>query len=130
MLSNHYSSSDGDNFPYLFRKLKLGKLIGTRTWGGLVGYSPTPRLVDGPRFAIPNSGIVGTDGEFIIEGVGMYPDEGFEVIDRADAVAKGQDPSLEKAVEYLLKELKKKTFNRPGTPKEPVRKDWYEKEIK
>ena len=130
MLINHYSSSGGDNFPYLFRKLKLGKLIGTRTWGGLVGYSGTPRLVDGPRFAIPTVGIVGTDGEYIIEGVGMYPDKGFEVFDRSELVAKGQDPTLEKAVKYLLKELKKKEFKRPKGPKDPDRSKWFEHEIK
>ncbi len=130
MLINHYSSSGGDWFPDLFKKLKLGKLIGTRTWGGLVGYTGTPRLVDGPRFAIPTFGIVGTDGEYSVEGVGIYPDAGFEVIDRSDLVAKGQDPSLEKAVEYLLEELKKKTHKRPKAPKDPDRSKWFEKEIK
>jgi len=130
MLINHYSSSGGDNFPYLFRKLKLGKLIGTRTWGGLVGYGGSPSLVDGPSFAIPSSGIVGTDGQFAVEGVGIYPDKGFEVIDRADLVAKGHDPSLERAVKYLLKELKKKTFVRPNVPKDPNRAKWFEKDIK
>jgi len=130
MLINHYSSSGGDNFPYLFRKLKLGKLIGTRTWGGLVGYSGTPRLVDGPRFAIPTVGIVGTDGEYIIEGVGMYPDKGYEVYDRSELVAKGQDPTLEKAVKYLLEELKKKTYKKPEGPKDPDRSKWFEHEIK
>ncbi len=60
MLINHYSSSGGDNFPYLFQLRKLGVLIGTRTWGGLVGYSWSPPLVDGPSFAVPMNGIVGT----------------------------------------------------------------------
>jgi len=128
MLINHYSSSGGDNFPYLFKLFKLGKLIGTRTWGGLVGYSGTPSLVDGPSFAIPTSGIVGRDGQFAVEGVGIYPD--IEVYDRSDLVAKGHDPSLERAVKYLMKELKKKTFVKPKVPKDPNRSKWFEKEIK
>ncbi len=128
MLINHYSSSGGDNFPYWFRKQKLGPLIGTRTWGGLVGYGWSPGLVDGPSFAVPMSGIVGTDGEWAVEGVGIYPD--MEVYDTPDAVAKGKDPSLEKAVAYLLKELKKHPVGKVKSPADPDRSGWFEKEIK
>lgn len=130
MLINHYSSSGGDNFPYWFRKQGLGKLIGTRTWGGLVGYSWSPALVDGPSFAVPMSGIVGTDGEYIVEGVGVYPDEGFEVYDRPEAVIKGKDPTIEAAVKYLLEELKKNPPKKVKDPKDPIRSKWFEKEIK
>ncbi|MBN1196646.1 MAG: PD40 domain-containing protein [Candidatus Aminicenantes bacterium] len=127
MLINHYSSSGGDNFPYWFRKHNLGPLIGTRTWGGLIGYGWSPGLVDGPSFAVPMSGIVGTDGEWVVEGVGIYPDT--EVYDRPDAVAGGKDPSLEAAVEYLLKELKKNPAKQVTNPEEPDRSGWFEKEI-
>lgn len=130
MLINHYSSSGGDNFPFWFRKRNLGKLIGTRTWGGLVGYGWSPGLVDGPSFAVPMSGIVGTDGEFIVEGVGVYPDEGFEVYDRPEVVATGKDPSIEVAVKYLLEQLKKKPGKKMTNPKDPDRSKWYEKKIK
>ena len=130
MLINHYSSSGGDNFPYWFKKRELGKLIGTRTWGGLVGYSWSPSLVDGPSFAVPMSGIVGTDGEHIVEGVGVYPDEGFEVYDRPEDVARGKDPSLEVAVKYLLEELKKNPPKKVKDPADPIRSKWFEKEIK
>jgi len=128
MLINHYSSSGGDNFPYWFRKQKLGPLIGTRTWGGLVGYGWSPGLVDGPSFAVPMSGIVGTDGEWVVEGVGIYPD--IEVYDTPDAVAKGQDPSLEAAVKHLLEQLKKTPPQKISTPADPDRSGWYEKEIR
>jgi len=130
MLINHYSSSGGDNFPYWFRKADLGKLIGTRTWGGLVGYGWSPSLVDGPSFAVPMSGIVGTDGEFIVEGVGVYPDEGFEVYDRPEEVAQGKDPSIEVAVKHLLEELKKNPVKKVKDPADPDRSKWYEKKIK
>lgn len=130
MLINHYSSSGGDNFPYWFKKRGLGPLIGTRTWGGLVGYGWSPGLVDGPSFAVPMSGIVNTKGEFVVEGVGVYPDNGFEVYDLPEEIIKGKDPSIEKAVKYLLEQLEKKPVKKPKTPKNPDRSKWYEKEIK
>ncbi len=130
MLINHYSSSGGDNFPYWFKLRKLGKLIGTRTWGGLVGYGWSPGLVDGPSFAVPMSAIVDTNGNYTVEGVGVYPDEGFEVYDIPEEIAKGNDPSIEKAVNHLLKLLEKKKFKKPESPKDPDRSGWFEKEIK
>ena len=128
MLMNYNSASGGDDFPYLFKKRKLGKLIGTRTWGGLIGYGWSPGMADGARFAIPQSGIVGTNGEWVVEGIGVYPD--IEVIDRPEAIAKGQDPCIEKAVEVLLKELKKKGVKKVKKPADPDRSKWHEKEIK
>jgi tricorn protease len=130
MLINHYSSSGGDNFPYWFRKRGLGPLIGTRTWGGLVGYSWSPDLVDGPSFAVPMSGIVSLEGEFVVEGVGVYPDEGFEVYDLPEEIIKGNDPTIEAAVKYLLEQLEKHPPKKAKTPAEPDRSKWYEKEIK
>ncbi len=129
MLINHYSSSGGDNFPYWFRKAKLGLIFGTRSWGGLVGYGWSPSLEDGANFAIPSSGIVGTNGKFVVEGVGIYPD--VEVYDRPELVAQGHDPSLEKAVEYLLEQLKKHPPKRvKKNPPDPDRSKWYEGVIK
>jgi len=130
MLINYYSSSGGDNFPYWFKKLNLGKLIGTRTWGGLVGYGWLPSLLDGGSFAVPMSGIVSTEGQFAVEGVGIFPDEGFEVYDRPDLVAKGQDPSIEVAVKYLLEELKKNPTKKVPNPPDPDRSRWYKEEKK
>lgn len=130
MLINHYSSSGGDDFPFLFKEHKLGKLIGTRTWGGLVGYGWSPELIDGPSFAVPMSGIVNTDGEFVVEGVGVYPDEGFEVYDLPEEIVKGNDPCIKAAVDYLLEELKKNPPKKVTKPIEPDRSKWFEKEIK
>ncbi len=115
MLINGYSSSGGDAFPpYFFRKTGEGKLIGTRTWGGgLVGISGNARLVDGGGYISvpPRFGIYDNKGEWIIEGIGVYPD--IEVVDRPEELAKGNDPSLEKAVEVLLEELR-------NNPRKPV----------
>jgi tricorn protease len=129
MLINHYSSSGGDNFPFLFQTRKLGYLIGTRTWGGLVGYSWSPGLVDGPSFAVPMNAIVGTDGQWAVEGVGIYPD--LEVYDRPEEIARGNDPCIEAAVKYLLEQLRKNPPAKiPANPAEPDRSQWFEKEIK
>ncbi len=127
MLINHYSSSGGDAFPYYFRKKGLGKLIGTRTWGGLVGMSGNAGLVDGGYIAVPRFGIFNENQEWIIEGIGVYPD--VEVYDEPHKVAGGNDPSLEKAIEMLLKELENKPAKKVTVPSDPVRKEWIEEEI-
>src|SRR5690554_20447 len=128
MLINGYSSSGGDAFPYFFRKTGEGKLIGTRTWGGLVGISGNARLVDGGYISVPMFGIYDENGEWIIEGVGVYPD--IEVVDRPEELAKGNDPSIEKAVEVLLEELKVSPRKRVTSPAPPDRSKWIELEIK
>ncbi|MFY9151592.1 MAG: PDZ domain-containing protein, partial [Prolixibacteraceae bacterium] len=90
MLTNGYSSSGGDAFPYYFRKKGLGKLIGTRTWGGLVGMSGNAGLVDGGYIAVPRFGIYDENEQWIIEGIGVSPD--IEVVDRPEKLAAGEDP--------------------------------------
>jgi tricorn protease len=104
MLINGYAGSGGDALPYYFRAQKLGKLIGTRTWGGLIGLSGNPALVDGGNISVPTFRFMTADGRWAVEGEGVAPD--VEVIDRPDLIAKGQDPSLERAVQILLDELK------------------------
>ncbi len=128
MLINGYSSSGGDAFPYYFRKKGLGQLIGTRTWGGLVGISGNARLVDGGNISVPRFGIYDENGEWIIEGIGVYPD--IEVVDRPEQLAKGIDPNIEKAVEVLLKELEKNPPKKVKAPAPPNRSGWIEKDIK
>ena len=86
--------------------------------------------MDGPSFAVPMSGITSTKGELIVEGIGIYPDPGFEVYDRPEEIAMGNDPSLERAVKYLLEELGGKPHKTPKPPAEPDRSKWFEKEIK
>ncbi len=128
MLINHYSSSGGDAFPYYFRKKGLGKLIGTRTWGGLVGMSGNAGLVDGGYIAVPRFGIFDENQKWIIEGIGVYPD--VEVYDEPHKVAKGIDPSIQKAVEMLLKEIKEKPRKKVSAPKDPNRSKWIEEDVK
>ncbi|HEX6161607.1 MAG TPA: PDZ domain-containing protein, partial [Thermoanaerobaculia bacterium] len=105
MLINGYSSSGGDALPYYFRKRGLGKLIGTRTWGGLIGISGNPNLMDGGNVSAPAFRFFDTEGMWAVEGVGVSPD--IEVIDRPELVAAGKDPSLEAGVKLLLEELAK-----------------------
>ncbi len=128
MLINGYSSSGGDALPYFFKKMNLGKLIGTRTWGGLVGISGNARMVDGGYISVPRFGVYDENSEWIIEGIGVYPD--IEVVERPEQLAKGQDSCIEKAVEELLNELAKNPVKKPVTPKSPDRSGWIEKEIK
>lgn len=119
MLINGYSSSGGDALPYYFRQAGLGKLIGTRTWGGLIGISGNPGLVDGGSVIAATFRILDNDGNWIIENEGVSPD--IEVIDRPELIQAGQDPSIERAVQELLKELKanpKKTLIVPPAPTE------------
>jgi tricorn protease len=123
MLINGYSSSGGDAFPYFFREMGIGKLIGTRTWGGLVGMSSNAGLVDGGYIAVPRFGIFDKDG-WIIEGVGVSPD--IEVVDRPEQLAAGKDPGVEKAVEVLLKELNEKPIIKVTEPHSPDRSKWHE----
>ena len=125
MLTNGYSSSGGDAFPYYFRKKGLGKLIGTRTWGGLVGMSGNADLVDGGYIAVPRFGIFDENEQWIIEGVGVSPD--IEVVDRPEQLAKGIDPSIEKAVEVLLKQLKENPAKKINAPAAPDRSGWNER---
>jgi tricorn protease len=119
MLTNGLSSSGGDALPYYFRKLGLGKVIGTRTWGGLIGISGNPTLADGAQLSAATFRILSTENQWVVENEGVTPD--IEVIDRPDLLAKGQDPSLERAVAELLNELAanpRKAIQAPPAPTE------------
>ncbi|MFA5683235.1 MAG: PDZ domain-containing protein [Lysobacteraceae bacterium] len=118
MLINGLSSSGGDALPYYFRKLGLGPLIGTRTWGGLIGISGAPMLVDGGRVLPATFRFLDTDGRWAVENEGVAPD--IEVIDRPELIAAGRDPSLEAAVAHLLRELEKNPPRAPTAPPAPT----------
>jgi tricorn protease len=118
MLINGYSSSGGDALPYYFRKRALGTIIGTRTWGGLIGISGNPGLMDGGSISAPQFRFLDTEGSWAVEGVGVSPD--IEVIDRPELIAAGHDPSLETAVKLLLDELAKNPVKRVVTPEVKV----------
>jgi tricorn protease len=117
MLINGQAGSGGDAFPYYFRKMGLGPLIGTTTWGGLIGLNNSPTLLDGGQLSTPAFRFLSTEGEWDIENMGVKPD--MEVIDRPDALAKGKDPSLEAAIDYLLKELAKNPPPKVKVPEFP-----------
>lgn len=116
MLINGYAASGGDALPYYFRQAGLGPLVGTRTWGGLIGISGNPQLIDGGGVLYPTFRFYGTDGQWDVENVGVAPD--IEVWDLPGPIAEGRDPSIEKAVEVLLEALEGHT-GRPPTPMPP-----------
>lgn len=103
MLINGWSGSGGDAFPDYFRKAGLGPLIGTRTWGGLIGISGVPSLIDGGAVTVPTFRMYNPDGTWFREGHGVDPD--LEVEDDPSQLAAGVDPQLEKAIEEIMKEL-------------------------
>lgn len=119
MLINGLAGSGGDAFPYYFRKAGLGKLIGTRTWGGLVGISGTPGLVDGGGVTVPQFAFYETDGTWGIEGHGVEPD--IEVIADPAKMVNGGDPQLDAAIAEMLKEIKLHPFRPAKRPAHPDR---------
>jgi tricorn protease len=119
MLINGLAGSGGDAFPAYFRKAGLGKLIGTRTWGGLVGISGNPSLIDGGTIAVPTFGFYDPDGTWGIEGHGVDPD--LQVIDDPAKMVPAGDPQLDAAINHLKEELATKRFNKPARPAAPDR---------
>jgi tricorn protease len=118
MLINGWSGSGGDAFPDYFRKAGLGPLIGMRTWGGLIGISGAPGLIDGGGVTVPTFRMYDPDGKWFKEGHGVDPD--IEVVDDPTQLAKGVDPQLERAIQEVLKMLQK-------TPPVRARRPAYEK---
>jgi tricorn protease len=119
MLINERAGSGGDLLPYLFNKMKIGPLIGTKTWGGLVGTWDTPPFVDGGRMVAPRGGFYDINGEWAVEGVGISPDIPVEQTPK-DVIA-GKDPQLEKAVQEALKLLETQSVELKPEPKAPIR---------
>lgn len=114
MLINGWSGSGGDAFPDYFRKAGLGPLIGTRTWGGLIGMSGAPQLIDGGIVTVPTFRMYDPDGKWFKEGHGVDPD--IEVKEDPALLAKGIDPQLKRAVDELLRMLEKQPFAKPPRP--------------
>ncbi len=103
VLMNHYSASDGDIFPYYFRKYGLGKVIGTRSWGGVRGIRGNWSMLDGGSITVPEHSLYGTDGQWIIENHGVDPD--IEVEDVPAEFLSDHDIQLETGVKTLLDQL-------------------------
>lgn len=103
MLINGWSGSGGDAFPFYFREAKLGPLVGTRTWGGLIGISGAPPLVDGGQVTVPTFRMFDVNGRWFAEGHGVEPD--IVVDEDPSALARGRDPQLERAIEDVMSRL-------------------------
>ncbi|MFC1733984.1 PDZ domain-containing protein [candidate division KSB1 bacterium] len=117
-LIDQYSASDGDLFPYRFKTMKLGKLIGVRTWGGVVGIRGSLPFIDGASLHKPEFAHFSADGsEFIIEGYGVDPD--IEVRNDPAKEFAGEDEQLLKAIEIILEELKTNPGELPDIPPFP-----------
>lgn len=114
-LINHYSASDGDIFPFYFRKYHLGPLIGTRTWGGVRGYSGDNELLDGGYVVVSSFSLYGLDSNWVLENRGVEPDIRVDALP-GDRMA-GKDAQLDTAIDYLMKEIKTHPKPLPPPPK-------------
>jgi len=114
MLINESAGSGGDALPFMFRQRKLGPLVGTRTWGGLVGTLGFPPTIDGGGITAPNLAFYNLKGEWDVENIGVAPD--IEVEYSAAEVLKGNDPQLERAVQEALKLLQQNPVRRVPRP--------------
>ncbi len=119
MLIDETAGSGGDLLPWMFRKFKVGTLVGQRTWGGLVGILGFPVLMDGANVTAPNLAFWAPEEGFGVENVGVPPD--VEVEQTPAEVIAGKDPQLEKAIEIILDQLKKNPPQNPKRPPFPVR---------
>jgi len=123
MMIDQDAGSGGDFMPYAFRELEIGKLLGTRTWGGLIGISRNPPLVDGGFMTVPHFRFIDRDNNWSIENEGVAPDIHVEL----DPVAtnQGRDTQLEQAIEEILEQLEDYSDDipreRPPLPTEPGR---------
>ncbi len=117
-LLDKYSASDGDLFPYRFQVNHIGKTIGTRSWGGVVGYSGAVPLIDGGSIITPSYAPYDKDGKgWVIEGTGVIPD--IIVENNPADVYQGKDAQLDKAIEVILQELKDNPVKFPPIPPFP-----------
>jgi tricorn protease len=119
-LIDEFSASDGDIFPYRFKTLGLGKLIGKRTWGGVIGIRDSLPLVDGGQFFKPEFAPYSKEGKgWIIESHGVDPDI---VVDNDPAKEfRGEDQQMDRAIQEIQEELKTKRYELPPVPPYPNR---------
>ncbi len=118
MIIDETAGSGGDLLPWMFRKFKIGPLVGQRTWGGLVGILGFPVLMDGGNITAPNLAIWTEEG-WVVENEGVPPD--IEVEQTPAAVIAGHDPQLERAIQVVMEELKKNPPKELKRPPYPVR---------
>jgi tricorn protease len=114
MIINESAGSGGDALPYYFHQRKIGPLVGTRTWGGLVGTLGTPTTIDGGSITAPSLAFYNLKGEWDVENIGITPD--IEVEYTPSEVIKGHDPQLERAVQEAMKLLEQNPVQRVPRP--------------
>jgi tricorn protease len=119
MIINDAAGSGGDMLPFMFRMKNIGPLVGTKTWGGLVGIWDVPPLLDGGYITAPRGGFYNVDGEWDVENEGVPPD--IEVEQEPKLVNAGHDPQLEAAVKEAMRLLKTEEVELLPQPKDPVR---------
>ncbi|MEW6742281.1 MAG: PDZ domain-containing protein [Planctomycetota bacterium] len=119
MIINEYAGSGGDAMPHFFRRAGLGKLVGKKTWGGLVGIYDYPVLIDGGFITAPRVAIYSPKGAWEVENEGVPPDIDVDITTKDFAL--GRDPQLERAVEIVLKELEAKPPVQRPRPAPPNR---------
>ena len=117
MLINPYAGSGGDLIPWFFHHNAVGELVGERTWGGEVGITGYPPLIDGGLVTAPSLAFFTTDGHWRIENEGVPPD--IEVLDDPKAWREGHDVQLERAVQTILDQLKQHPLPSPSVPPFP-----------
>jgi tricorn protease len=110
MIVNEMAGSGGDLMPYMFRRRKIGPLVGKRTWGGLVHTADTPAFIDGGSMIAPRGGFFDRDGKWAVENEGVAPD--IDVENWPKDVIAGHDPQLERAVQEGMRLLKEKPVER------------------
>lgn len=114
MIVNESAGSGGDALPYYFHLRKIGTLVGTRTWGGLVGTLGVPQTIDGGGITAPALAFYDLSGKWGIENEGITPDITVEYTP-AEVIA-GHDPQLERAVAEAMKQLEQNPVKRPPRP--------------
>ena len=117
MIANEVSGSGGDALPWLFKQAKLGTLVGKRTWGGLVGISDIPVLMDGGHVTSPSVAFFSPQGAWDVENHGVDPDVVVEQDPKS--VGEGHDPQLETAVAIALRDLAAHPVVHPARPEYP-----------
>jgi len=118
LLTNRQAGSGGDELPLEFRQKGMGPVIGTRTWGGLVGVSTFIQLMDGSGLTAPDYRIYTPEGEWTVENEGVTPDIVVE-LDPAE-MARGMDAQLERGIEYLMEQIESDPRAAPSHPPFPV----------
>ncbi|MEO7936635.1 MAG: S41 family peptidase, partial [Dokdonella sp.] len=112
-------ASDGDIFSYMFKQAKLGPLIGTRTWGGVVGINDWGPLIDGGSTNVPQFASANTEGQWVIEGHGVDPD--IVVEDDVASTLAGRDAQLDRAIAEIKAQMLAHPVSLPPKPADPVK---------